>query len=143
MRVLRSPLGASLLAALACAAPPAEPPLGSSLNPVRAATFLGEFEYLTRLQCPDGTRPHVKRLPTPRTKGPSGRMVNGYLVRCIYLNREARIYLDPYHPTHVEREPVPGFAFWRAPDPRRLFWLEQPDAGAQRPTSGASSEESP
>lgn len=116
---------ATLLALVACADPAPPSSLGSHANPVRADTFLGEFEYLTRLQCPDGTKPHFRRLPL-RAKGPYGHMVNGYRVRCIYLNREVKVYLDPFHPRYVERDPVPGFSFSRPPDERRLFWLREP-----------------
>ncbi len=115
-------LATALLASLGCATQ--EPaPLGSPRNPVRAFTYLGEFEYLTRLRCADGTRPHFKRLENRRA-GPYGRMLNGYRVRCIYLNAESKVYIDEFHPDYVELEPVPGFTMARGPDLRRLFWME-------------------
>ena len=89
---------------------------------MRASTFLGEFEYLTRLECPDGTKPHIQRLPL-RERGAYGDMVNGYRLRCIYMNRETQVYIDPRH-EHVELEPVTGFGFSRPPDRARLFWLD-------------------
>jgi hypothetical protein len=110
--------------ALGCAAPPADAPLGSVSNPVRADSYLGELEYLSRLRCLDGTQPHARRL-RPRKPGSDGHRVIGYRVRCLYLNVEQTIYIDELHPKHVELEPVPGFAVAGAPDRRRLFWLER------------------
>jgi hypothetical protein len=116
-------LGCVALAILGCASPSLDAPLGSPANPVRAATYLGEFEYLTRLECPDGTKPHLRRLPG-RKKGPYGNQLVGYRVRCIYLNRETRVFIDSHHATYLEHEPVVGFGFSRPPDMRRLFWLQ-------------------
>jgi hypothetical protein len=112
----------ALAACLGCVAPE-RTDLGSRANPVRAFTYLGEFEYLTRLRCPDGTRPHFQRLPNRRA-GRDGRMLNGYRVRCIYLNAESEVFIDTFHPDYVELEPVPGFSLGRPPDRRRLFWRE-------------------
>jgi hypothetical protein len=126
MRTLRikSLCVAGVLAALGCAAAPAGALLGSASNPVRADSYLGELEYLSRLRCPDGTQPHAQRV-RPRKPGPYGHRVIGYRVRCIYLNVEQTIYIDELHPAQVELEPVPGFAVAGAPDRRRLFWLER------------------
>jgi hypothetical protein len=111
------------LAIACCASPSPDGELGSPSNPVRAATYLGEFEYLTRLQCSDGTKPHFQRL-RGRRKGPYGNVLVGYRVRCIYLNREASVFIDSHHTKYVEEQAVPGFGLSRPPDLRRLFWLQ-------------------
>ena len=122
-------LGAGLLAAgLACGTPALRGGLGNARNPVRADTFLGELEYLGRLRCPDGSRPHVQRLPGAAgrsLRGPYGNFVDGYRVRCIYANTEHRVFIDPHHPEYVEPTAVPGFAAAGPPDRRRLFWFER------------------
>jgi hypothetical protein len=112
------------VACLACAARPDGPPLGSAANPVRADTYLGELEYLSRLRCADGTQPHAQRV-RPRRPGPYGHRVIGYRVRCVYLNVEQIVYIDELHPNHIELEPVPGFEVAGPPDRRRLFWQER------------------
>jgi hypothetical protein len=110
---------------LACvSAPNQAPPLGSTGNPVRAHTFLGEIEYLARLRCPDGTRPHTQRLRPPRVEAHGHRLV-AYRVRCIYLNTERQIFLDSFHPDYAEAEAVAGFEAAGDPDPRQLFWMER------------------
>jgi hypothetical protein len=112
---------------LACTHAPAlrlEAPLGSRENPVRAYTYLGEREYLSRLRCIDGTTPHVQRL-LGRENGPYGHPLIAYRVRCIYLNEEAVVHIDELHPDYVELRPVPGFTLGAEPDPRQLFWLER------------------
>ena len=85
---------------------------------MRAYTFLGEFEYMNRLRCPDGSKPHFHRM------GGRGPGPNGYRVRCIYLNRETSLYIDPHHEEYVEMEAPPGFTLGGPPDRRRLFWFE-------------------
>ena len=116
-----------LVGAFACGTPALQGELGNPRNPVRAHAFLGELEYLSRLRCPDGTRPHFQRLPGSAgrgLRGPYGNFVDGYRVRCIYLNTEKRIFIDPYHPRYAERSAVAGFVSGGAPDRRRLFWLD-------------------
>jgi hypothetical protein len=100
------------------------PPLGSTGNPVRVHTFLGEIEYLSRLRCPDGTRPHAQRLRPPRVEAHGHRLV-GYRVRCIYLNTEVKVFLDSFHPDFAETEPVSGFSVAGKPDPQQLFWMKR------------------
>jgi hypothetical protein len=117
---------ALLVAGLACGTPPVEGDLGNPRNPVRAHTFLGELEYLTRLRCSDGTQPHFQRLPGTAGRGlraPCGHFVNGYRVRCIYLNMERRVFIDPHHPYYAEPVAVAGFTTAGPPDHRRLFWF--------------------
>jgi hypothetical protein len=121
-------LAVALLAAgLACGTPPREGDLGNPRNPVRAHSFLGELEYLSRLRCPDGTQPHFQRLSGTAGRGlraPCGHFVNGYRVRCIYLNLERRVFIDPHHPHYAEPVAVGGFTAAGPPDRRRLFWFE-------------------
>jgi hypothetical protein len=116
-------LGLATLLGCASAVEPA-PSLGSAGNPVRAHTFLGEIEYLARLRCPDGTRPHTQRLRPPRVQAHGHRLV-GYRVRCIYLNAEAQVFLDPFHPDYAETEAIHGFVTAGDPDPRQLFWMKR------------------
>jgi hypothetical protein len=114
-------------AGFACGTPPLAGALGNPRNPVRAHTFLGELEYLSRLRCPDGTRPHFQRLPGTAghgLRGPCGHFVDGYRVRCIYLNTERRVFIDPHHPNYAESVAVEGFAAAGPPDRGRLFWFE-------------------
>jgi hypothetical protein len=119
---------ALIAAGFACGTPARQGELGSRTNPVRAHTFLGEIEYLTRLRCPDGTRPHFQRLPGAAgrsLRGPYGNFVDGYRVRCIYLNAEQRIFFDPHHLQYAEPVAVAGFVVASPPDRRRLFWFER------------------
>jgi hypothetical protein len=124
-----SGFAAALFAAgFACGTPALRGELGNPRNPVRAHTFLGELEYISRLRCPDGTRPHFQRLPGAAghgLRGPYGNFVNGYRVRCIYLNMEQRVFIDPYHPHYAEPVAVAGFAAAGPPDRGRLFWFER------------------
>jgi hypothetical protein len=118
---------ALIAAELACGTPARHGELGNPRNPVRAHTFLGELEYLSRLRCADGTRPHFQRLPGAAghsLRGPYGNFVDGYRVRCIYLNTEYRVFIDPHHPRYAEPVAVTGFAA-APPDRLRLFWFEQ------------------
>jgi hypothetical protein len=121
-------LAALAATGLACTALPPEGELGSRRNPVRAHTFLGELEYLARLRCADGTQPHFRRLPGAAghsLRGPYGHFLDGYRVRCIYLNEERELFIDPHHPGYVEGAAVAGFTTAGPPDRRRLFWLER------------------
>jgi hypothetical protein len=122
-RAASTALGLATLLGCASASDPA-PPLGSAANPVRAHTFLGEIEYLARLRCPDGTRPHTQRLRPPRVEAHGHRLV-GYRVRCIYLNTEVQVFLDSFHPDYAETEAVGGFTTAGDPDPRQLFWMKR------------------
>jgi hypothetical protein len=93
------------LLALACQSP--LPPLGSTGNPVRAGGFTGELEYLGRLRCADGSTPQTQGLQRRRAR--SGHLIEGFRVRCIYLNEERFVFFDGDHPGYVETRPVPGF----------------------------------
>lgn len=82
-------------------------PLGSRANPIRCDMPSGERAYLNRLRCKDGSTPTFSRVGSYGA-GPDGHVLDGYKVICSD-GAETMIYLDMYHPGHVEREPVPGF----------------------------------
>jgi len=109
-----------------CASVDPQAPLGSVSNPVRADTFVGEYEYFSRLRCTDGTRPHLQRLQR-RPRGPYGRGLSGYRVRCIYLNEEQTVFFDSHHPDHVESVAVSGFSLASSSNRRPLLWLDGED----------------
>lgn len=113
MRGLTLTLG---LLTLACQSSPS-PPIGSLENPVRADAFRGELEYLGRLRCPDGTSPQTQGLIRRHSR--PGHLIEGFRVRCIYLNREVVVFFDSNHPGHRETRAVPGFTLsevdpWRS-----------------------------
>jgi hypothetical protein len=110
MRRLARHLTAVGLVALACQSEP--PPLGSTGNPVRADGFTGELEYLGRLLCADGSTPQAQGLLRRRAR--SGRLIEGFRVRCIYLNQERFVFFDGSHPGYAETRPVPGFGVFDA-----------------------------
>jgi len=115
-------------AGFSCGTPLLQGELGSPRNPVRAHTVMGEVEYLSRLRCPDGTPPQFQGLTGTEAhglRGPYGNFVNGYRVRCIYLNTEYRVFFDPHHPNYAEPAAVPGFVAASPPDRKRLFWFER------------------
>jgi hypothetical protein len=85
--------------------PPADP-LGSQENPVRCDMPDGERAYLDRLRCPDGSRVRYQRLGS-FTSEASDNMLDGYRILC--GERETTIYMDMYHPGHIENEPAEGF----------------------------------
>ena len=87
-----------------------------------------DLEYLSRLRCPDGTRPHFQRLPGGAGRGPRrpyGHLLNGYRVRCIYLTVEQRVFVAPHHPDYPEPSAVAGFSVAGPADRKRLFWFER------------------
>jgi len=104
-----------------CASVDAGSSLGSTSNPVRVDGFQGEFDYFSRLRCADETKPHVQSLER-RRRGPGGQGLNGYRVRCIYLNQEIQIYFDRTRPRVAEAEPVSGFTLAGSPDSHQAFW---------------------
>ena len=84
-------------------------PLGSRNNPVRVEMPPGERAYLRRLRCADGRAPAFSRTGSVGI-GVYGNILDAYRVNC----GEARpgqvdVYMDMYHPGHVEDRPVPGF----------------------------------
>ena len=84
-------------------------PLGSLENPVRADMPPGQHRYLESLRCSNGEPPEFEREGN-MGPGPFGGIVDKYRVACPRGQpREAAIYMDMYHPGHVETRPVPGF----------------------------------
>lgn len=85
-------------------------PLGSQENPVRAEMPPGQRAYLNRLRCKDGNAPRYERVGNFGV-GVYGRIIDGYAVVCEGSEpAESMIFMDMYHPGHVEGEAVPGFA---------------------------------
>lgn len=84
-------------------------PLGSKNNPVRAHMPPGQRAYLDRLRCADGLAPTYKRAGNAGL-GPYQSIQDIYVVTCENsAPAETRIYIDMYHPQHVETVPVAGF----------------------------------
>ncbi|WP_394730492.1 hypothetical protein [Altererythrobacter sp. GH1-8] len=84
-------------------------PLGSRENPVRAERPPGQRAYLSRLRCSNLKRPKFERRGSAGMS-PYGSIVDVYEVTCKKAEpAESYIYLDMYHPGHVEEEAVPGF----------------------------------
>lgn len=82
-------------------------PLGTRRNPVRAAGPGGQHAYLARLHCPDGPRPEYRRVGSFGS-GPYESIVDGYAILCPGMP-EGLLYMDMYHPEHVEAQAPPGF----------------------------------
>lgn len=84
-------------------------PLGARDNPVRVYDPAGEHAYLKRLRCSDGSRPMYGRDGSVGA-GPFGSILDLYIVVCKSgTPLDAAIYMDMYHPKHVETRAVPGF----------------------------------
>jgi hypothetical protein len=89
-------------------------PLGSSGNPVRAEGPGGERAYLQRLRCPEGTPPIFNRIGSSGNGlSPYGAIMDLYEVACDAPPART-IYIDMYHPGHVESRAVPGFTMTNA-----------------------------
>ncbi len=86
-------------------------PLGTHRNPVRAAGPGGQHAYLARLHCPDGPRPTYRRVGSFGS-GPYESIIDGYAILCPGMP-EGLLYMDMYHPEHVEAAPPPGFSLDR------------------------------
>jgi len=85
-------------------------PLGSANNPIRADGVMGERSYLIRLSCNDNSSPTFKRAGSVGI-GPYGFILDLYEAECVN-NLEIKnftIYMDLYHPEHIEKRAVPGF----------------------------------
>jgi len=84
-------------------------PLGSEENPVRVNMPQGQRAYLARLRCENGEAPAFRRVGN-FGMGVYGRIIDGYQVRCQgSMPEEVMIFMDMYHPDHIENEPVAGF----------------------------------
>lgn len=99
--------GAELEAALRKAA---AFPLGSRENPVRVSMPQGQHAYLRRLRCSDDKPPRFERVGN-FGPGVFGSIIDGYRVICPDEGepRESLIYMDMYHPDHVETAAPAGF----------------------------------
>jgi len=98
--------GAALDAKIAAAA---KAPLGSQGNPVRVNMPAGEHAYLRRLRCGDGAAPSFQRQGS-FGPGPFGSILDGYSVICAGAEpRSSTVFMDMYHPEHVEMAAPPGF----------------------------------
>ena len=83
-------------------------PLGSIENPVLAEGPAGEHEYFSRLRCPEGKQPFFERGGSVTERSPYGSIMDVYEVVCDAPPRYS-IFIDMYHPGHVELRPIPGF----------------------------------
>ena len=81
-------------------------PLGGKGNPVRVHRPMGQRAYLSRLVCPGGGSPVFQRVGS-FGMGVYGTIIDGYDVDC--AGTRHMVYMDMYHPDHIERRPVPGF----------------------------------
>jgi hypothetical protein len=91
------------------AADVADEPLGSMANPVRANMPSGQRAYLARLRCANHQAPTFERRGS-MGMGPYGMIVDAYNVTCASSSPASSvIYLDMYHPTHVETGAPAGF----------------------------------
>ena len=86
--------------------------LGSRENPVRVNMPKGQHAYLRRLRCADNAAPTFERIGS-FGPGVFGSIIDGYRVLCAGGAEpgERTIYMDMYHPDHVETAAPPGFAF--------------------------------
>jgi hypothetical protein len=83
-------------------------PLGSRENPVRVQGVEGEYRYLARLRCPEGKPPVVDRIGSAGDPSPYGSIMDMYDVVCDAPPNHV-VFVDMYHPGHVESAAVPGF----------------------------------
>lgn len=83
-------------------------PLGSKDNPVRVQGVEGEYLYLARLRCPEGKPPVVDRVGSAGDPSPYGSIMDIYNAVCDAPPTHV-IFVDMYHPGHVESAAVPGF----------------------------------
>lgn len=98
----RKNLSAAELAAIA------RHPLGSAQNPVKVQGVEGEYRYLARLRCPEDKPPVVERQGSAGTPSPYGSIMDIYKAACD-APPAFTIFVDMYHPGHVELAAVPGF----------------------------------
>ena len=93
---------------LSAAADAAGVPLGDSRTPCGSMSPAGRA-YLSRLRCSDGSKPLFGREGSAGV-GLYGSILDLYIVACESgTPLDAAVYMDVYHPAHVERGPVSGF----------------------------------
>ena len=68
----------------------------------------GEYIYLARLRCPEDKPPVVDRRGSAGTLSPYGSIMDIYEAACD-APPAFTIFVDMYHPGHVEQAAVPGF----------------------------------
>jgi len=86
-----------------------EHPFGTSgNNPVRVDGPKGQRDYLARLICPDDRAVMSFSRAGSVGVGPYGFMMDLYNIEC--LDKTYSVYLDMYHPNHIENEPIDGFS---------------------------------
>ena len=85
-------------------------PLGSKENPVRVSMPRGQQAYLRRLRCSDDKAPQFERVGN-FGPGVFGSIIDGYRVICAAGAQpgETMIFMDMYHPDHVDTGAPPGF----------------------------------
>ncbi len=81
-------------------------PLGARTNPVRCDMPSGERAYLARLRDGNGNPVRFQRLGSFGA-GPYGNVLDGYEV--VAGTNTVRVFMDMYHPGHVETNAIPGF----------------------------------
>jgi hypothetical protein len=106
----RKSLSAAELAAIS------KHPLGTALNPVKAQAVEGEYRYLARLRCPENKPPAVERRGSAGELSPYGSIMDIYQASCD-APPSFTIFIDMYHPGHVEQAAVPGFTIVAAGAP--------------------------
>ena len=81
-------------------------PLGSEANPVRADMPPGQRAYMARLRCLDGAVPDSSRAGSAGGS-PYGGVLDIYQWSCPD-GASGSVYIDMYHPGHVERRAPDG-----------------------------------
>ena len=93
----------------AIAARVARHPLGSAENPIRVYMPPGQRDYLSRLRCANGVAPTFQRRGS-MGDGPYRKIIDGYQFECPGSTPASGvIYMDMYHPDHVETRAPEGF----------------------------------
>ena len=84
-------------------------PLGTARNPVRVNMPAGEHAYIARLRCADGNRPRVGQRSNDGV-GAFGTIVDVWPLDCgDAAPGRFNLFLDMYHPDHVETRAPEGF----------------------------------
>ena len=107
-------LASSLPLLGACATTgPDKAALGSQANPIKVNSPHGQRAYLARLICPDGGSPSFKRVGSFGQHA-DGHIYDGYEVTC-QDQPSQMIFMDMYHPNHVENRAPEGFSLATSP----------------------------